>query len=45
LYTLELVDKVTAENQPETALYRLLLDTLKRINDADDTFNALRYLR
>ena len=42
-YVLELVDKVAGENQSEPGLYRLLLETLKRIEAAADTFNALRY--
>jgi DNA repair protein RecO (recombination protein O) len=42
-YVLELVDKIAGENHPEPGLYRLLLDTLKRIEAASDTFNALRY--
>jgi len=41
-YVLELIDKVAAEGQPEPSLYRLLLETLKRIDHAPDTFNALR---
>lgn len=42
-YILELVDKVTTEDQPEPVLYRLLLNTLDRINQAADIFNAVRY--
>ncbi len=42
-YVLELVDKVSAEEQPEPELFRLVLDTLNRINDSADTFNAMRY--
>lgn len=42
-YVLELVDKVSTEGQPETVLYRLLLNTLERINQTTDTFNAVRY--
>ena len=42
-YVLELVDKVSTEGQPEDILYRLLRSTLDRINQADDTFNAVRY--
>lgn len=42
-YILELADKSTVENQPEPALYRLLLATLKRIDASKDTFNALRF--
>ncbi len=43
LYILELVDKVSLENQPEPGVFRLLLETLKRIDACVDTFNALRY--
>lgn len=43
LYTLELVDKAALENQPEPGIFRLLLETLKRIDGSADTFNALRY--
>jgi DNA repair protein RecO (recombination protein O) len=43
LYVLELVDKVSTEGQPEQYLYRQTVDTLRRINDAADTFNAVRF--
>lgn len=42
-YTLELIDRVSSENQPEQAMYRLLLNTLKRIDVLDDTFNAVKF--
>ena len=42
-YVLELIDKVTTEDQPEDNLYRLLRSTLDRINQSDDTFNAVLY--
>ncbi len=42
-YTLELIDKVSTEDQPEPGLYRLLSNTLDRINQTTDTFNAIRY--
>jgi DNA repair protein RecO (recombination protein O) len=37
------VDKVSTEGQAEPALFRLALETLKRINDISDTYNAMRY--
>jgi DNA repair protein RecO (recombination protein O) len=43
LYVLELIDKVSTEGQAEEFLYRLLRDTLNRINDSSDTFNTIRY--
>ena len=43
LYILELVDKVSTEGQPEQYLYRLTIDTLRRINAVGDTFNAVRF--
>lgn len=42
-YILELIDKVSTEGQPETVLYQLLLNSLKRINQSSDTFNVVRY--
>jgi DNA repair protein RecO (recombination protein O) len=42
-YVLELVDKISTEGQPEQSLYRLVLDTLIRIEDSTDIFNAVRY--
>jgi DNA repair protein RecO (recombination protein O) len=42
-YVMELVDKVSTEGQPESGLYRLVLDTLTRVNDCTDSYNALRY--
>jgi DNA repair protein RecO (recombination protein O) len=41
-YILELIDRVSSEGQPEQSLFRLLLDTLKRIETSEDTFNAIR---
>jgi DNA repair protein RecO (recombination protein O) len=42
-YIMELVDKVSTEGQAEPALFRLALESLKRINDNADTYNAMRY--
>lgn len=42
-YILELIDRVSSEGQPEQSLFRLLMDTLKRIEALEDTFNAVRY--
>ena len=42
-YVLELADRVSTEGQAEPALYRLVLDTLLRIENSDDTFNAMRF--
>ncbi len=42
-YIMELVDKVSTEGQPEPSLFRLTLESLKRINDNPDTYNAVRY--
>jgi len=42
-YILELIDKVTVEGQSEPALFRLALDTLRRVNDGSDAYNPVRY--
>lgn len=42
-YIMELIDKVSLEGQPEQSLYRLALATLKRIDENEDTFNAIRF--
>ena len=42
-YIMELADRFSIEEEPERAVFRLLVDTLKRINDHPDAFNALRF--
>ena len=42
-YIMELVDKISTEGQAEPALFRLALESLKRINDNSDTYNVMRY--
>ncbi|BBB47347.1 DNA repair protein RecO [Pelolinea submarina] len=42
-YIMELVDKISTEGQAEPALFRLALESLKRINDNNDTYNIMRY--
>jgi DNA repair protein RecO (recombination protein O) len=43
LYTAELVDRFTEERSENFALYRLLLDTLRRLEEADDLELVCRY--
>jgi DNA repair protein RecO (recombination protein O) len=40
-YVLELADFVSTEFQPDRAMYRLVLETLQRIERTTDTFNLL----
>jgi DNA repair protein RecO (recombination protein O) len=42
-YVMELADRFSIEEEPDRAVFRLLVDTLKRINDHPDAFNALRF--
>jgi DNA repair protein RecO (recombination protein O) len=42
-YLMELADRFWIEGEPDRFVFRLLLDTLKRINDHSDAFNALRF--
>jgi len=42
-YILELLDIIATEGQSEPSLFRLVIDTLKRINDYKETFNIIRY--
>jgi len=42
-YILELVDKVTVEGQSEPALFRLTLETLRRVDECSDSFNVVKY--
>jgi DNA repair protein RecO (recombination protein O) len=42
-YVMELADRFSIEEEPERAIFHLLVDTLKRINDHPDAFNALRF--
>jgi len=42
-YVMELTDRFSIEEEPSRALFRLLVDTLKRINDDGSTYNALRF--
>jgi len=43
LYAAELVDRLTPERSPGLPTYRLLLETLRRLERADDVDLALRY--
>jgi DNA repair protein RecO (recombination protein O) len=43
LYAVELVDRFTEEREENFHLYRLLLDTLRRISTRDDPDTVLRY--
>ncbi|MBI4570362.1 MAG: DNA repair protein RecO, partial [Chloroflexi bacterium] len=43
LYTAELIDRATEERAENFALYRLLLDTLRRLAQRDDLDLALRF--
>ena len=40
-YVLELADRFTVEEDPAPQLFRLIVQTLERINTADNSFNAL----
>ena len=40
-YILELADQLTGDEQPEPAVFRLIVDTLQRIDAENDTFNAM----
>jgi len=42
-YVVELTDRFSIEDEPDRAVFRLLVDTLKRVNDHPDAFNALRF--
>jgi DNA repair protein RecO (recombination protein O) len=42
-YVMELADRFSIEGEPDRFVFRLLVDTLKRINDHPDAFNALRF--
>jgi len=42
-YVLELADQLSAEEQLESAVFRLILATLKRIDENEDAFNAIRH--
>lgn len=42
-YIMELADRFSVEGEPDRFVFRLLVDTLKRINDLSDAFNALRF--
>ncbi len=43
LYAVELVDRFTEEREENFHLYRLLLDTLRRLSQRDDLDTVLRY--
>jgi DNA repair protein RecO (recombination protein O) len=43
LYAIEMVDQFAQENQENEPLFRLLLDTLKRLAEEHDTSHVLRY--
>jgi DNA repair protein RecO (recombination protein O) len=43
LYAAELLDRATEEREENFALYRLLLDTLRRLTTRDDLERTLRY--
>jgi len=42
-YVMELADRLSIEEEADPAVFRLLVDTLGRINDDGDVFNALRF--
>lgn len=42
-YAMELVDRFSIEEEPSPTVFRLLVDTLKRINDLEDVFNTMRF--
>ena len=42
-YIMELLDRFSIEEEPSPLIFRLLVNTLKRINDLKDAFNALRF--
>jgi DNA repair protein RecO (recombination protein O) len=42
-YAVELVDRFTEDREENFALYRLLLDTLRRLSQGDDLDTVLRY--
>jgi DNA repair protein RecO (recombination protein O) len=42
-YVMELTDRLSIEEEPAPAVFRLLVNTLNRINEGGDAFNALRF--
>lgn len=42
-YVMELVDRFTIEEEPAPRIFRLIAETLKRVDERTDTYNALRY--
>jgi len=42
-YVMELADRLSIEEEPAPAVFRLLVDTLKRVNEGEDAFNTLRF--
>jgi DNA repair protein RecO (recombination protein O) len=42
-YVMELTDRLSVEEEPVPAVFRLLVNTLKRINEGEDAFNTLRF--
>jgi DNA repair protein RecO (recombination protein O) len=42
-YVMELTDRLSIEEEPAPAIFRLLVNTLNRINVGGDAFNVLRF--
>ena len=42
-YVMELTDRLYVEEEPASAVFRLLINTLNRINEGEDAFNVLRF--
>ncbi len=42
-YVLELVDQISADFQADSSMYRLLLETLRRLEKSTDAFNLILY--
>ena len=40
---MELTDRLSVEEEPSSAVFRLLVNTLNRINEGEDAFNILRF--
>ena len=42
-YVMELTDRLSVEEEPSSAVFCLLVNTLNRINEGEDAFNVLRF--
>jgi DNA repair protein RecO (recombination protein O) len=42
-YVMELADRLSIEEEPAPAVFRLLVNTLNRINEGENAFNTLRF--